>query len=233
MLAGGIPLAPVLVFIIASPLIKPSSFILTAGFLGYGFAGVKLVATMFIGLGIGYIAQFLSGKRLLEDQIRDSILAKHRKNPRSSITGRQQFQLRDWIRGYGRAVLRQSAFTSRYILLALVLQTLMVRYIPTTWISGSLGVDNLSSIPVAALIGIPFYVNNVAAPPLLKGLMELGMAPGAAMGFMITGTIYSAPSLIAISTMVRKKTVLLYLIVGLGGGLIAGYSYQAFLVLTS
>ena len=61
----------------------------------------------------------------------------------------------------------------------------------------------------------------------LKGLMSLGMAPGAAMSFMITGTIYSAPSLIAIAAIVKARLLILYLSVGLIGGLTSGYLYQA------
>ena len=115
----------------------------------------------------------------------------------------------------------------KYILLALFIQVLMMRYLPTEWIYPSLGENNAFSIPIAAIVGIPLYINNIAAPPFLKGLMGLGMAPGAAMSFMITGTIYSAPSLIAIAAIVKTRLLFLYLSVGLIGGLASGYLYQA------
>ena len=42
-------------------------------------------------------------------------------------------------------------------------------------------------MPVAVLVGIPAYLNGYAALGLVSGLVETGMAPGAAMAFLIAG----------------------------------------------
>ncbi len=57
--------------------------------------------------------------------------------------------------------------------------------------------------------------------------MSLGMASGAALAFMITGTAYSIPSLITLTAILKRRAMAMYLAVGLGGGLLAGYLYQA------
>ena len=55
LLAMGVPLAPVMAFWLASPLMDPSMFFLTAGTLGVGFAVAKTLAAFGIG-GFGMLA---------------------------------------------------------------------------------------------------------------------------------------------------------------------------------
>jgi uncharacterized membrane protein YraQ (UPF0718 family) len=58
LLTAGVPLAPVMAFWLASPLIDPSSFVLTLGILGLHFAIAKTVPAIGVGLlgGFGVIA---------------------------------------------------------------------------------------------------------------------------------------------------------------------------------
>lgn len=45
----------------------------------------------------------------------------------------------------------------------------------------------LGSVPLAALIGIPVYLNTEGSLPLVASLLDGGMSPGAALAFLITG----------------------------------------------
>ena len=58
---------------------------------------------------------------------------------------------------------------------------------PAALIAGVVGGDGFAPIVMGALVGAPAYVNGYAAPPLVAGLMEQGMSPGAAMAFMVAG----------------------------------------------
>ena len=51
--------------------------------------------------------------------------------------------------------------------------------------------------PLAVTVGVPAYLNGYAAIPVVAGLMQTGMAPGAAMAFMIAGAMTSIPAAIA------------------------------------
>lgn len=63
LLAMGVPLAPVMAFWLASPLMDPSMFFLTAGTLGFDFAIYKTIAAIAIGLlgGFGTYALMRAG----------------------------------------------------------------------------------------------------------------------------------------------------------------------------
>ena len=65
----------------------------------------------------------------------------------------------------------------------------MLHYMPADWIAGALGGDSLGTIALAALVGVPAYLNGYAAIPLVDAMLTQGMSPGAAMSFIIAGGV--------------------------------------------
>jgi uncharacterized membrane protein YraQ (UPF0718 family) len=107
---------------------------------------------------------------------------------------------------------------------------LINRFIPTAWISALFGSGNLFAIPLAALVGLPLYVNGDSSIPLLQSLMQSGVSFGAMLAFMITGPGTSAGVLAGIATIMRKKAIALYIAYLLVGATAMGYIYQGVLV---
>ena len=60
LLASGVPLAPVMVFLISSPLMSPSAFIITLGGLGPALALGKISAALIVGLAAGLFTHHLT-----------------------------------------------------------------------------------------------------------------------------------------------------------------------------
>jgi uncharacterized protein len=50
------------------------------------------------------------------------------------------------------------------MLLAFFLEALIKLYIPSTWITGPFGGSDIGAIGLAALLGMPLYVSNLAPP---------------------------------------------------------------------
>ena len=71
--------------------------------------------------------------------------------------------------------------------------------------------------------------DGFAAIPLMSGLMELGMAPGAAMAFMVAGGVSCIPAAIAVFALVRLPVFFWYLGIALVGSLAAGIGFQMFI----
>jgi len=69
-------------------------------------------------------------------------------------------------------------------------------------------------------------LNGYAAIPLISGLIEIGMTPGAAMAFATAGAVSSIPAAIAVFALVKKPVFALYLILGLLGATASGWIYQ-------
>ena len=59
LLSSGVPLAPVMVFLVSSPLMSPSAFIITLGGLGPSFAAAKITSAVVIGLAAGWVTHRL------------------------------------------------------------------------------------------------------------------------------------------------------------------------------
>ena len=100
---------------------------------------------------------------------------------------------------------RQNAvFLGKWLVLAFVLESLMVAYVPKDLVASVAGDGGFLSILGATLVGIPSYLNGNAALPLVAGLMAKGMAPGAAMAFLVGGGVTSIPAALAVWGVARR-----------------------------
>lgn len=122
-----------------------------------------------------------------------------------------------------RDVLVQSWQLGRWMVLAFVMEALITQYVPQKAIAGMLGEGNLFAIPLAALIGVPLYLNNFSALPIVSGLLANGMLPGAAIAFLIAGPVTTIPAMTAVFGTVNKRIFTLYLSVSLVGAVIMGF----------
>jgi uncharacterized membrane protein YraQ (UPF0718 family) len=84
---------------------------------------------------------------------------------------------------------------------------------------------------LAVLVGVPAYLNGYAAIPTVSALVDMGMAPGAGLAFMVAGGVTSIPAAMAVFALVRRPVFLWYLALGLTGSLAAGVAYQAYVTL--
>lgn len=74
LLAGGVPLAPVMSFWIASPTMDPEILVLSAGILGWPLALTRLGATLLLSLAAGYATLALGRTSLLQQVLPGSQL---------------------------------------------------------------------------------------------------------------------------------------------------------------
>lgn len=237
LLTMGVPVAAVMAFWLSSPLMDPSMFVLTVGTLGLQFAIIKTVATVGIGLlgGFGTLALARSGwsSAAFANPLREGVGnggcgGSRVRNPKPVVwrfwthpERRQKF----WA-GVG----KNGWFLGTWLALAFLLESLMLVYVPDGWIEAIAGDGSLLSILGAALIGIPAYMNGYAALPLVNGLIQQGMSPGAGMTFLLAGGATSIPAMIAVFALARRPVFLAYLGFAFLGSVIAGLLYTSLVV---
>ncbi len=231
MLRAGVPLAPVMAFWIASPIMDPEMFVITAAGIGTGFAVAKTVATVGMGLLAGYAVLALERAGVALAPLGETAAGGCCSAPRFSTCGKPKVAWRFWQEGERRAAFRAEAvsngrFLLRWLTLAFLLESLMLAWVPTALIAGAVGGDAWFAIPLATLVGVPAYLNGYAAVPLVSGLMDLGMSPGAAMSFVTAGAVSSIPAVVAVWALVRRRVFALYVALGLVGSALAGLAYQ-------
>ena len=236
MLMAGVPLAPVMAFWIASPIMDPEMFVLTAAGIGIGFTIAKTIATVGMGLTAGFVVLALERRGWFAEVLKTTHTCGGACRPKFDASAPVTVAWRFWDEPRRRddfyVEMRQTGwFLGKWLTFAFFLESLMVAYVPAGLIAKAVGADNGFAVPLAALVGIPSYLNGYAAIPLVAGLLDMGMSPGAAMTFITSGAVTSIPAAIAVYALVKKSVFALYALLGLTGSIIAGYAYQ--LVLAS
>ena len=234
LLAAGVPLAPVMAFWIASPIMDPSMFFVTSAVLGVPFAVAKTIAALIMGLGAGYAMHLFSGSAAFKNPLRPMANAgcgTSSCGPTTSALDEVKVNWKFWRDEERRSSFYKTSWDSgwflvRWLALAFLLESLMMTYLPGDLVGSWLGGGNWWSIPLGVFVGIPAYLNGFAAVPTVNGLLGLGMMPGAAMSFLIAGSVTSIPAAMAVFALVRLPVFVFYLGLGVIGATLSGIAWQ-------
>lgn len=230
LLAMGVPLSAVMAFWLASPVIDPSMFALTVGVLGMEFAVAKTLAAIGLGVAGGYITLALTRTGAFADPLREGVGnggcgASNVRDPKPPVWA---FWRDDDRRAkFARSALSTTLFLAQWLTLAFLLESLMIAFVPADLVARAVGGEGLGSILAATLVGVPAYLNGYAALPLVSGLIEQGMAPGAGLAFLVAGGVTSLPAAIAVWALAKRPVFVLYVALALTGSLASGLLFQA------
>lgn len=237
MLTTALPWGPIMAFLTSSPLMSPDQFVLLSGIIGVRFALALTVASVIIGLGSGYITNyierhtgFLSNQarftpdakaermRELRAKTKDQELAATK-----SVSFYERFKIGELLESFVDIGLKKVLL---YFAVFSAVGYLINKFIPTELIMSLFNSKNIFAVPLAALIGLPLYVSGPASIPIIKVLTDAGASGGAILAFMITGPGTSAGVIAGIATIMRKRAIALYVGFILVGGIILGYAYE-------
>lgn len=76
---------------------------------------------------------------------------------------------------------------------------------------------------IAALLGVPLYVNVAAIVPIIYSLSLKGMSDGAVIAFLITATTISPPELFMLAALFKRKYIIAFTLAMIVGAIITGY----------
>ena len=229
LLALGAPLSAVMAFWLSSPLIDPPTLLITAAALGWPFAIGKALAAVGVGLAGGFIVKGLMARGSFAEPLREY----RRKgcgcgpDPFSGKPAWRFWKEASRVDTFRSEFADNLLFLVKWLALAYVLESLLVHYVPASVIAGVVGGEGVVPIAIAALVGMPAYLNSYVAPPLLAGLIGQGMSAGAAMAFMVAGAISSIPAMAAVWSLVKARVFAVYLGLGIGGAIASGILFQA------
>ena len=229
LLAMGVPLSAVMAFWLASPVMDPSMFVLTVGVLGTEFAVAKTLAAVGLGVFGGVVVHWVGRAGGLSDPLRPGIGDGGCGG--AKVRSRKDVVWRFWdhperVAKFRREGLKTTLFLAKWLFLAFILESLMLAWVPAEAVTAALGGDGLAPIATATLVGVPAYLNGYAALPLVGGLVEQGMAPGAGLAFLVAGGVTSIPAAVAVWALVKKPVFLLYIALSLSGAFASGLLFQ-------
>ena len=228
LLALGTPLAPVMAFWLASPLIDPPTLLITAGALGWTFAIGKAVAAVGLGLLGGFAIMALQSRGVFASPLRAQPAKRCGCGP-DPMSGKPVWAFwndRARTDTFKHEFAQNALFLLKWLAFAYALEALLVSYVPASLIAGLVGGEGILPIATAAVVGVPAYLNGFVAPPLIAGLMEQGMSSGSAMAFVIGGGVTSIPAMAAVWSLVKRQVFAAYITLGMVGAILSGVAFQ-------
>jgi len=205
MLANGFPLAPVMAFLTASPLMSPYVLITTWGILGPQMALVRLATALILAVICGLIIKFLTGKGKSNEwaEVNPALLDPSNSKDFWAMAGKK---LDPENKGKAAAKMMWGITSSRGNTFSCPLFWVRLGGISASWPDRrTLGAQNRFSILWGPPWGSPFI--SVAERPFLfiLSLMEQGMDKGSALAFFIVGPATRVSPMVTLLALVRKK----------------------------
>ena len=176
---------PIMAFLLSSPITSPEMLAITAGVLNWPFALGKSIAAFGIGLFGGCITWLMVKGGAFVNPVRSPEKLSELAGG-ASCGGTEDVVWSYWRDADRRAVFNRSFVASSklaltWLSLAFFAEYFLRLYLPPELLVQFVGGDNPWAIPIAATIGAPIYLDGYAALPLIRGLVEKGMAEGAAI----------------------------------------------------
>jgi len=227
MMATTAPWAPLVAFIVSSPLTSPSELIFSAGLFGWSFALLFFGGTIVLGLTAGWFAGLLERLGWLEGQARMEAIESSSGSAcdegctvgddQASSSGAvavlvaDDRTVREKIRlaEFGREIVTVGRRLVYFFLAFTTLSYLFIELIPTSWVTEYVGEGSVWAVPLGAVMGLPAYLNSEASLPMVAGLMDGGMGPGAALAFIVTGAGTSIGAITGLLIIARARIVAL------------------------
>ena len=236
MMASLMPWAPIVAFMVSSPLSSPEGMFYTAGLFGWAFALAGFIGSILLGLAGGWVAGWLERNGWLKNQAR--LIAKpevqaapvSQPTPTRAACGCQPSQLlpavvlaapdtigrssvktpltlqaqnscgcqssqsiqsvsktRPTLQMAARQILQDAPRLLVMFFSFAFLGYLLNGLIPNSWIPSLFGNGHVYGVPLAATLGLPFYINSEASLPMVRAMLDSGMSQGAALAFLISG----------------------------------------------
>ena len=310
MMASTTPWAPIVAFMVASPLTSPEELVYSAGLFGWRFAIAFFVSSILLGLLGGLVAEIFETGGWLTNQTRFRQTPAIAGNSLTLVNGSQAKSTTNCacqpIRQHGiihdirlnRPVIAMELASNttaccgptveetypsdcrcssgitknlstayrcgdqeaetRYSQQVKTFQTVTLRHwidelyrtgkqlivmflgfafigyilnslIPPAWIASVFGPGHTYSVPLAAILGLPLYINTEGSLPLVRTLIDGGMSQGAALAFLITGAGTSFGAIAGALTIARWRVIALVILTLWIGAVVLGFTYDLLL----
>lgn len=222
---AGLPIGVTFSFLISSPLVDLASVILLASIFNWKIAIAYVVVGLLIAIIGGSFISFFKMEKYVESFVLENIQTSQ---VEGLIVETYQMSRKERV-NYAMAQVKD--IIKRvwiFVLIGVGIGAIIHGYIPEAWISSVLGKENIFSVVIATIIGIPMYADIFGTLPIAEALVLKGVGIGTVLSFMMAVTALSLPAMIMIKKVVKTKLLVTFISIVLVGILIMGYLFNAF-----
>jgi uncharacterized protein len=214
---AGVPLGVTFSFLISSPMVNEVALIMLWGLFGWQVALIYITSGVIIAIISGMVIGRLKLEKYVEDYVYQIQMASN------EIPNPTWPERLNYAKGYVLEILHK---VWPYVLVGIAIGGLMHGYAPANLLTKIAGRYNPFAVPIAVLIGVPLYSNAAGVIPIVKVLMDKGMAIGTALAFMMAVTGLSLPEGIILRKVLKPKLLAVFFGVVAIGIMITGYIFN-------
>jgi uncharacterized membrane protein YraQ (UPF0718 family) len=203
---------PVLAFLAASSMLNPQLVFLVWGGLGAPLALMQIAGVLLLSLLAGLAATRLRPNSILMVTIPSADA--HDISPRRFTWKgllRDTIRLTEWI----------GLTFVLGILLGAALQVWSAAWMARLWVE-----SRWAGVAVAGILGVPLYTCGGSAVPVLTSLTQAGMAPAAALAFLLSGPATRVNALAAMGSLFNRRALTVYIVYIVAGAIVIGLLSQ-------
>lgn len=245
LILAGVPLAPAVTLLVASPIMSPAGYTMIGGMLGVGWANIILVSAVLLGLFAGYVTLFMRSYGFKEDEIfRQALPAGDFHDPDYPVDelrcdcGKQLSHRVDrcthnkflvFAARFWEGALKIGKFT----LIGMFIEVFALSFIPVEWITSLLETESIWQTLIIMAGATPLHLPQVTAASMLFGFYipdpgeTIALAKGPGIALLIGGPVTALPVMAILASMFHKRVLALYLAICLTGTLLLALLWQA------
>ncbi|MDO9392115.1 MAG: permease [bacterium] len=217
---AGVPLGVTFSFLISSPMINEIALVMLWGMFGYKIALLYIGSGLVIAVTAGYVI----GKLKLEKWVEGFVYqAKVGVIPEESWTFKYRVI---YSRDYMLDILKK---VWPYVLVGIAVGGVIHGFVPQDFLARYAGKGNFFAVPLAVLIGIPLYSNAAGMVPVVKALLDKGLALGTALAFMMAVIGASFPEMVILRKVLKIPLLVIFFGILTIGIILVGYLFNAIL----
>ena len=198
---AGVPLGVTFSFLISAPMVNEIAIALLLGLVGWQVTLLYVIT----GLAVAVIGGVMIGRAGLENQVKKLSGKKFRTRDFKSKEERIEFAKDETF--------RITKKVAPYVLVGIGIGSLIHGYVPVDFLADIAGPDNPLAVPVAVIVGIPFYSNAAGTIPIVSALMDKGMALGTALALMMSITALSFPEMMILRSVLKDKLLAVFILI--------------------
>ncbi|MGE5508316.1 MAG: permease [Chitinophagales bacterium] len=214
---SGVPLGVTFSFLLSSPMVNEVALVLLWGMFGWKVALLYVSAGILVSIVAGIVIGRLHLEKWVEDYVWQ-IQVGSADVPNPSWQERLLY-----ARNYVGEIVGK---VWPYVVVGIGVGAFIHGYAPQNLLATIAGKSNPFAVPVAVLIGVPLYSNAAGTIPIVKALMEKGMAAGTALAFMMAVTGLSLPEAIILRKVLKPKLLGIYFGIGAVTIVLIGYLFN-------
>lgn len=217
--SAGLPIGVTFSFLISSPLVDLASVLLLASIFNWRIAITYVIVGLILAVIGGSAISRLRLEKYVESFVYTSTLVE------ADVPAMTRRDRLCFARDQVREIIHRVWL---YVLIGVGIGAAIHNWIPENIIAAILGKDNIFSVLIATVVGMPMYADIFGTLPIAEALVTKGVGIGTVLAFMMAVTALSLPSLILLKKVVKTKLLVIFTGIVAAGILLIGYLFNAF-----